>query len=167
MAKSAGAQVLSSDGEVFEELKEMTGGMGPDACIDAVGMEAHGATTDARIDRAKQAVNLSMDRANVLRQALHSCRKGGTVSVPGVYAGFLDSIPFGLVVAKALTIRSGQTHVQRYLRPLLERIRKGEIDPSFIITHRLTLDDGPRGYETFLNKADGCVKVLLKPNGLH
>jgi len=107
-----------------------------------------------------------MDRPTVLRQALQSCRKGGTVSVPGVYGGFLDKIPFGLVVAKALTIRSGQTHVQRYLKPLLERIENDEIDPSFVITHRLTLDNAPAGYDTFLKKDDKCIKVVLKPHAL-
>lgn len=165
MAKQGGAHALLSDGDVFEELKELTGGMGPDSCIDAVGMEAHGATLDDKIDRMKQSVNLTMDRPHVLRQALRSCRKGGTVSVPGVYAGFLDKIPFGMVVAKALTIRTGQTHVQRYLRPLLERIQNNEIDPSFVITHRLGLDEAPNGYKTFLNKDDRCIKIILKPQG--
>jgi threonine dehydrogenase-like Zn-dependent dehydrogenase len=130
MARQGGAETISADGDtVFEALKEMTGGMGPDGCIDAVGMEAHGLTMEARLDRVKQAMKLSMDRPTVLRQALRSCRKGGTVSVPGVYAGYLDKIPFGLVVAKALTIRSGQTHVQRYLQPLLQKIQNSEIDP--------------------------------------
>ena len=164
MARQAGAHTISSESDVFEELKEMTGGMGPDGCIDAVGMEAHGATLDAKVDKAKQTMKLSMDRPHVLRQALHSCRKGGTVSVPGVYAGFLDKIPFGQVVAKGLTIKSGQTHVQRYLKPLLDKIINGDIDPSFVITHKLTLEDAPDGYETFLNKEDDCVKVVLKPH---
>jgi len=167
MARESGAETIIADGEaVFEELKETTGGMGPDGCIDAVGMEAHGFTMDARVDRFKQAMKLSMDRPTVLRQALRSCHKGGTVSVPGVYGGFLDKIPFGLVVAKALTIRTGQTHVQRYLRPLLERIQKNEIDPSFVITHRLTLDNAPIGYKAFLKKADKCIKIVLKPHAL-
>jgi threonine dehydrogenase-like Zn-dependent dehydrogenase len=167
MARQGGAETITADGEsVFEQLKEMTGGMGPDGCIDAVGMEAHGFTMDARMDRVKQVMKLSMDRPTVLRQALRSCRKGGTVSVPGVYAGFLDKIPFGLVVAKALTIRTGQTHVQRYLQPLLQKIQNEEIDPSFVITHRLTLDNAPLGYKAFLKKADKCVKVILKPHAL-
>ncbi|HXF10263.1 MAG TPA: zinc-binding dehydrogenase, partial [Desulfuromonadaceae bacterium] len=166
MARQAGALTISSDNDVFEELKEMTGGMGPDGCIDAVGMEAHGVTMEAKMDRAKQAVKLSMDRPNVLRQALHSCRKGGTVSVPGVYAGYLDHVPFGIVMAKALTIKTGQTHVHRYLRPLLQKILAGDIDPSAIITHRLSLDEAPDGYETFLKKQDNCVKVILKPQEL-
>lgn len=167
MAREGGAETVVADGEdTFEQLKELTGGMGPDGCIDAVGMEAHGHTFDARVDRIKQAVRLSMDRPTVLRQALHSCRKGGTVSVPGVYAGFLDKIPFGMVVAKALTIKSGQTHVQRYLQPLLKRIENDEIDPSFVITHRLKLDDAPLGYKAFLAKADKCIKVVLKPHSI-
>jgi threonine dehydrogenase-like Zn-dependent dehydrogenase len=164
LAKKAGAHTISSDAEVFEILKEMTGGMGPDACIDAVGMEAHGVTVDAKMDRVKQTLKTQMDRPAVLRQALHSCRKGGTVSVPGVYAGFLDNIPFGLVVAKALTVKSGQTHVQRYLQPLLDKILNNQIDPSEIITHRMSIDEAPDGYEKFLNKEDHCVKVILKPH---
>lgn len=164
LAKKAGAHTISSEQDVFEILKEMTGGMGPDACIDAVGMESHGVTLDAKMDRLKQTLKTQMDRPTVLRQALHSCRKGGTVSVPGVYAGFLDNIPFGFVVAKALTIRSGQTHVQRYLKPLLDKILNNQIDPSEIITHRMTIDEAPDGYEKFLNKEDHCVKVILKPH---
>lgn len=167
MAREGGADTISADGDdVFEALKEMTGGMGPDACIDAVGMEAHGFTMDARLDRFKQAMKISMDRPTVLRQALRSCRKGGTVSVPGVYAGSLDKIPFGLVVAKALTIRTGQTHVKRYMQPLLQKIQDNEIDPSFVITHRLTLENAPLGYKAFLKKADKCVKVILKPHAI-
>jgi threonine dehydrogenase-like Zn-dependent dehydrogenase len=163
LAVEAGAVTVDSKGETFEELKEMTGGMGPDSCIDAVGMEAHGVTLDAKMDKIKQSMKLSFDRAHVLRQALHSCRKGGTVSVPGVYAGFLDKIPFGLAVAKGLTIKTGQTHVQRYLKPLLEKIVTDEIDPSFVITHRLNLKQAPDGYRTFLEKKEGCIKVILKP----
>jgi threonine dehydrogenase-like Zn-dependent dehydrogenase len=144
-------------------LKEMTGGHGPDACIDAVGMEAHGATLDAYLDRAKAALFLATDRPHALRQAINSCRKGGTVSVPGVYGGFLDKFPFGAAFNKGLTIKMGQTHVHRYLRPLLERISKGEIDPSFIITHRMRLDEAPQGYEIFKHKQDNCIKVVLQP----
>jgi len=164
LAAAAGALTLQANGETFEALKEMTGGMGPDSCIDAVGMECHGVTMDAKIDKAKQSLKLALDRPHVLREALQSCRKGGTVSVPGVYAGPLDKIPFGAVVAKGLTIRSGQTHVQRYLQPLLERIEDEEIDPSFVITHRLTLDEAPEGYKTFVEKEDGCIKIVLNPN---
>jgi threonine dehydrogenase-like Zn-dependent dehydrogenase len=163
LAAAAGAETITANGDTFEQIKEATGGMGPDSCIDAVGMEAHGSTMDARVDRVKQAVKLGTDRPHVLRQAIHTCRKGGTVSVPGVYAGFLDKMPFGMVVAKGLTIRTGQTHVHRYLKPLLERIEKDEINPAEIITHRLTLDDAPEAYETFRKKEDACVKVVLKP----
>lgn len=165
LAEAAGAILVNSEGKTFEEIKEMTGGMGPDSCIDAVGMEAHGVTFDAKIDKAKQALRLSQDRPHALRQALHACRKGGTVSVPGVYGGFLDKIPFGLVVAKGLTIKTGQTHVQRYLQPLLDKIVQGVIDPSFVITHCLSLDEAPAGYRTFVEKRDGCIKIILKPWG--
>ncbi|MGZ8216575.1 zinc-dependent alcohol dehydrogenase [Methylomagnum sp.] len=147
---------------VIDTLREATGGRGPDACIDAVGMEAHGHGVQYAYDRAKQAVMLETDRPIVLREAILACRNGGTVSVPGVYGGFLDKIPFGAVMNKALTIKTGQTHAQRYLRPLLERIREGEIDPSFIVTHRLRLEDAPLGYELFCNKEDECIKVVLK-----
>ena len=122
----------------------MTGGRGPDACIDAVGLEAHGATLDAYVDRAKTAVFLATDRPNALRQAIHACRKGGIVSIPGVYGGFLDKLPFGAAFQKGLTFKMGQTHMMKYMRPLLDRIERGEIDPSFVITHRLPLDDAPR-----------------------
>ena len=148
---------------LFDVLKEMTGGRGPDACIDAVGMEAHGHTIDALYDRIKQAVRLEMDRAHALRQALHACRKGGTVSIPGVYGGFIDKVPFGSAFAKGLTLRMGQTHVHSYTRPLLERIERGEIDPSFIITHRVTLDDAPEMYKLFRDKGDDCIKVVMRP----
>jgi threonine dehydrogenase-like Zn-dependent dehydrogenase len=131
------------DDDVYDALREMTGGRGPDACIDAVGMEAHGHTLDAIYDRIKQAVRLEMDRAHALRQALHCCRKGGTVSVPGVYGGFIDKIPFGAAFAKGLTLRMGQTHVHNYTRPLYEKIERGEIDPSFVITHRASLNEAP------------------------
>src|ERR687898_677893 len=148
---------------VLEALKEMTGGRGPDSCIDAVGMEAHIHGFVGAYDRAKQAMRLSTERPGVLRQAIMACRKGGTVSVPGVYGGFIDKLPFGAVVNKAITIKSGQTHVQRYMRPLLERIERGDFDPSFIVSHRLSLDDAPHGYEMFKHKEEECVKVVLKP----
>jgi threonine dehydrogenase-like Zn-dependent dehydrogenase len=163
-AESIGAEVLDYEStDVQEALKEMTGGRGPDACIDAVGMEAHVHGFVGAYDRAKQALRLSTERPGVLRQAIQACRKGGTVSVPGVYGGFIDKLPFGAVVNKAITIKSGQTHVQRYMRPLLERIERGDFDPSFIVSHRLSLDDAAQGYEIFKNKEEECVKVVLKP----
>ena len=145
---------------------EMTAGQGPDSCIDAVGTEAHGSgTVDAVVDRAKEAVMLGTDRPHVLRETIMCCRKGGTLSVPGVYIGFLDKIPFGALMNKGLTVKTGQTHVHRYLRPLLEKIETGEIDPSFIITHTVPLEDAPALYKIFRDKQDGCIKVVLKPNG--
>jgi threonine dehydrogenase-like Zn-dependent dehydrogenase len=165
MAAEGGAETLDSlHDDVFERLREMTGGIGPDACIDAVGLEAHGASVDYYYDRAKTAVFLATDRASALRQAIHSCRKGGTVSIPGVYGGFIDKVPLGAAFAKGLTLRMGQTHVHRYLRPLLQRIERGEIDPSFVVTHRVSLDDAPEMYRTFRDKRDGCIKVVLKPH---
>jgi threonine dehydrogenase-like Zn-dependent dehydrogenase len=149
--------------DVTQALKQMTGGRGPDACIDAVGMEAHGFGMIGMYDRVKQTMMLETDRPVALRQALMACRNGGTVSVPGVYGGFLDKIPFGSVMNRSLTIKTGQTHVQRYMRPLLERIQNGEIDPSVVITHRLPLDDAPYGYDIFKNKQNDCIKVVLKP----
>jgi threonine dehydrogenase-like Zn-dependent dehydrogenase len=149
--------------DVYDALMEMTGGRGPDACIDAVGMEAHAPGMQYAYDRAKQAMMLETDRPIALRQAIMACRNGGTVSVIGVYGGFIDKFPMGSVMNRSLTIKTGQAHVQRYMRPLLERIQNGEIDPSFVITHRLPLQDAPYGYEIFLNKQDSCVKVVLKP----
>jgi threonine dehydrogenase-like Zn-dependent dehydrogenase len=149
---------------VTETLKLMTGGRGPDACIDAVGMEAeHGHAGIHAYDRVKQAARLETDRGHALREAIIACRPGGTVSVIGVYGGFMDKFPTGAFMNKALTIRTGQCHVQRYMRPLLKRIEEGEIDPSFVITHTLELGEAPLGYETFKNKQDECVKVVLKP----
>ncbi|MFL5677996.1 MAG: zinc-dependent alcohol dehydrogenase [Chloroflexota bacterium] len=147
--------------DVSETLKEMTGGRGPDACIDAVGMEAHSPRIDYAYDRVKQAVRLETDRPNALREAITNCRNGGVVSVIGVYGGFVDKFPMGSVMNRSLTIRAGQCHVHRYMQPLLERIQKGEIDPSFVITHRLSLEEAPMGYELFKNKLDGCEKVVL------
>src|SRR5688500_590048 len=152
-----------SEDAVFDSLKEMTGGRGPDRCIDAVGMEAHGRFVDAVLDRVKVAAKLQFDRAHVLRQVLHCCRKGGTVSIPGVYAGFIDKVPFGTAFTKGLTLKMGQTHVHNYVQPLLDRIQRGEIDPSFVITHRATLDDAPLMYETFRDKGDQCIKVVMRP----
>jgi threonine dehydrogenase-like Zn-dependent dehydrogenase len=166
MAKSVGrAEILNFDeDDIYENLMAMTKGRGPDRCIDAVGTEAHATgSLDALMDKAKTAMMLGTDRAHVLRQAIHCCRKAGTVSIPGVYVGFLDNVPFGPAVNKGLTFKMGQTHVQRYLPSLLQRIEKGEVDPSFVITHRLPLNEGPEAYKTFRDKQDGCIKVVLKP----
>jgi threonine dehydrogenase-like Zn-dependent dehydrogenase len=165
MAQEHGkAEVFNYEGaDVVEILKEMTGGRGPDVCIDAVGLESHGTSIGAINDTIKQKARLNTDRPHVLRQAIQACRKGGIVSIPGVYGGFLDKVPFGAAFAKALTFKMGQTHVHRYLRPLLERIERGEIDPSFVITHRMSLDDAPHGYDIFKHKEDECIKVVLKP----
>lgn len=163
-AEHGKAETLNFDDEdIFEKLSEMTGGMGPDACIDAVGLEAHGTTIDALYDRAKTALYLATDRAHALRQAINSCRKGGTVSVPGVYGGFLDKFPFGAAFAKGLTFKMGQTHVHRYMRPLLNLIQSGKIDPSFVITHKLRLNEAAAGYATFKEDRDNCFKVVMKP----
>jgi threonine dehydrogenase-like Zn-dependent dehydrogenase len=162
----AGADIINfEEDDVFERLKVMTGGRGPDACIDAVGLEAHGATLDSYVDKAKAAAFMATDRPNALRQAIHACRKGGIVSIPGVYGGFLDKIPFGAAFAKGLTLKMGQTHMMKYMKPLLDRIERGEIDPSFVITHRLSLDDAPGAYKTFRDKQDECIKVVMKPHG--
>ena len=147
----------------FDEIKQRTGGRGPDRCIDAVGMEGHGHTVDAIYDRVKQAMRVQFDRAHSLRQALHACRKGGTVSIPGVYAGLIDKVPFGTAFAKGLTLKMGQTHVHNYTAPLLDRIHRGEIDPSVIISHRVSLEDAPEMYEIFRDKEQDCVKVVMKP----
>lgn len=159
------AETLNFDEEpIHDRLIEMTGGRGPDRCIDAVGAEAHGSgSLDAVVDRAKQAMKLSMDRPHVLRQAILACRKAGTLSIPGVYIGLLDKIPFGALVNKGLTVKTGQTHVQKYLVPLLAKIETGEIDPSFVITHRIPLEEAPIAYEKFRTKTDGCIKVVIKP----
>jgi threonine dehydrogenase-like Zn-dependent dehydrogenase len=147
----------------FDALKDSTGGQGPDACIDAVGLEAHGATIDAWYDKVKTSAYMATDRASALRQAIHACRKGGTVSIPGVYGGFVDKVPLGAAFGKGLTLRMGQTHVHRYLALLLDRINREEIVPSFVITHRIKLDDAPEAYETFKRKQDDCIKVVMRP----
>ncbi|HEX2250527.1 MAG TPA: zinc-dependent alcohol dehydrogenase [Gemmatimonadales bacterium] len=147
---------------VQDALLELTGGRGPDRCIDAVGMEAHGHGVTYAYDRVKQALMLESDRPLALREAILACRRGGTVSVIGVYGGFVDKFPMGAILNKSLTLRAGQCHVHRYMRPLLERIQQGEIDPTFVITHRLPLDQAPKGYDMFLNKEDSCEKVVLK-----
>jgi threonine dehydrogenase-like Zn-dependent dehydrogenase len=164
MAADGGAETVNyEETDVYEFLMEQTGGLGPDSCIDAVGMEAHVPGVIGAYDRVKQAMMLESDRPHVFRQALIACRKGGTVSVPGVYGGFDDKIPLGAMMNKALTIKTGQTHVQHYMKPLLERVQNGDIDPSFVITHRMRLADAPSGYETFLNKEDECIKIVLQP----
>jgi threonine dehydrogenase-like Zn-dependent dehydrogenase len=163
-SERAGAETINYETEdVYEALEEKTGGRGPDACIDAVGMEGHAPGIAGAYDRAKTAMMLETGRPNVLRQAILACRSGGTISVAGVYGGFIDKFPIGAVVNRSLTIRSGQTHVQRYMRPLLERVQRGDIDPTFIITHRLSLDDAPRAYDMFRDKQDECMKVVLHP----
>jgi threonine dehydrogenase-like Zn-dependent dehydrogenase len=164
LARQLKAETLDyEEVSVLEALKQMTGGRGPDACIDAVGMEAHGLGPVAAYDRMKQAVRLESDRPIVLREALMACRNGGHVSIPGVYGGFIDKFPIGSVMNRSLTIKTGQTHVQRYLHPLLERIRNGDFDTTCIITHTLPLDEAPHGYDLFKNKQDECIKVVLKP----
>ncbi|MBW3629433.1 MAG: glutathione-dependent formaldehyde dehydrogenase [Gemmatimonadetes bacterium] len=151
---------------VYDRLMEMTGGRGPDRCIDAVGAEAHAAgSIDAMYDKAKSMMLMETDRPHVLREAIMCCRKGGTISIPGVYLGFGDKIPLGALMNKALTIKTGQTHVQRYLEPLLQQIEGGKIDPSFVVTHTVPIDQGPEMYRTFRDKEDGCIKVVLKPWG--
>lgn len=150
--------------DVYDRLMSMTNGRGPDRCIDAVGTEPHAmASVDSMMDKAKAAVFLATDRPHVIRQTIHCCRKAGTVSVPGVYVGFVDKIPMGAFVNKGLTMKSGQTHVHRYLPGLMKRITDGQIDPSFVITHRLPLSKAPEGYKTFRDREDGCIKVVLKP----
>ena len=164
MAEQGNATVLNyEEVDVVEVLRDLTGGRGPDACIDATGMEAHGVGLPGAYDKVKQTLRLETDRAYVLRQAIQACGKGGTVSVAGVYGGLIDKFPMGVAFAKALTFKMGQTHVHNYLQPLLERIQGGEIDPSFVITHRMSLDDAPHGYDIFKQKEDECLKVVLKP----
>jgi len=164
MAAAAKAEIINYEEiDAGEAVTEMTGGRGPDSCIDAVGMEAHGTGLDALYDKAKQAVRLESDRPTALRQVILACRTGGTVSIPGVYGGFVDKVPLGAAFNKGLTMKMGQTHVHRYLRPLLDRVQKGEIDPSFVITHRMKLDEAPHAYEIFKQKKDNCIKVVLKP----
>jgi len=148
--------------DVHEALRELTAGRGPDACIDAVGLEAHGTGAVHALDRAKQALMLETDRPAALRQAIRCCKSGGIVSVVGVYGGFVDQFPMGTIVNRALTLKSGQCHVQRYMRPLLERIQNGDLDPTFVVTHRLPLTEAARGYEMFANRVAGCEKVVLK-----
>jgi threonine dehydrogenase-like Zn-dependent dehydrogenase len=160
----AGADTINyAEVDIFEALDEMTGGRGPDSCIDAVGMEGHSPGVMGAYDRVKTAMLMETDRPVALRQAILSCRSGGTVSVAGVYSGFIDKFPMGAVVNRSLTIKSGQTHVHRYMRPLLDRIERGDIDPRFVISHRMRLDDAPEMYRIFNNKQDECMKVVLQP----
>lgn len=160
----SGAETLHfEEVDVPDALREMTGGRGPDACIDAVGMEAHGAGIGHVYDRLKQTLKLESDRPTALREALMSCRNGGVVSVAGVYGGFSDKFPFGSAMNRSLTIKTGQTHVQRYLQPLLERIQRGQFNPAAIISHHLSLDEAPHGYEIFQKKQEQCIKVVMHP----
>jgi threonine dehydrogenase-like Zn-dependent dehydrogenase len=165
MARAGGAEIINYDEveDLLAELKWMTGGRGPDACIDAVGLEAHGTGAAAAYDYAKQRMKLSFDRPTVLRQVIQACKKGGIVSIPGVYGGVLDKIPFGAAFGKGLTFRMGQTQMHKYTDRLLKHVQQGDIDPSFVITHRFSLDEAPEAYRMFRDKRDQCVKVVLDP----
>jgi len=165
MARDAGAITINMHDEyVYERLLDLTGGIGPDVCIDAVGMEAHGYTAMETIyDKIKTNLFMETERPHVIRQAIECCRKGGTVSIPGVYGGVADKIPLGALMNKALTIKTGQTHVHRYVPELLDHVRHGRIDPSFVVTHRIPLSQAPHGYKIFREKQDGCIKVVLDP----
>jgi threonine dehydrogenase-like Zn-dependent dehydrogenase len=163
--EKCGAETINyEETSVLETLREMTGGRGPDACIDAVGLEGHSPGLHHTYDKVKTAMMLETDRPIALREAIMACRNGGTVSVPGVYGGLIDKFPMGSIVNRALTIKTGQTHVHRYMRPLLERVERGEIDPSFVITHRITLGETPDAYKMFRDKQDECVKVVMRPS---
>ncbi len=163
--RHAGAETIDYTGtDVREALLELTGGRGPDSCVDAVGMEAHhGIPAMFAYDRAKQAARLETDRGHALRQIITCCANGGAISIIGTYGGMMDKFPIGSLMNRSITVRTGQCHVQRYLRPLYERIAGGELDPSYIVTHHLPLEQAPSGYETFKLKRDGCMKVVLKP----
>jgi len=164
MAEEGGAETIDyMKTNVYEALMDMTGGRGPDACIDDVGMEAHAPGAIFAYDRLKQAMMLETDRPHALREAIMCCRNGGTISVIGVYGGFIDKFPMGSVMNRSLTIKTGQAHVQRYMRPLLEMIENGDIDPTFVVTHKMSLEDAPYAYDIFKNKQDECIKVVLKP----
>jgi threonine dehydrogenase-like Zn-dependent dehydrogenase len=165
LARSGGAETIDfMQEDVYDRIQDMTRGRGADACIDAVGTEPHTtASADSVLDRVKVATFMGTDRPHVLRQAIHCCRNFGTVSVVGVYGGFLDKVPMGSAINRGLTFRMAQTPVQRYLPKLLERIERGEIDPSFVITHRASLEEGPQLYKTFRDKKDGCIKVVMRP----
>ena len=165
LARAAGAETIDlSKEDSFDRLSELTRGKLPNRCIDAVGMEAHGASVVGNLyDKAKTALMLETDRPHVLREAIMSCRNGGTVSIVGVYVGLLDKVPFGSAMNRGLTFKMAQTPVPKYMGQLLERVQKGEIDPSFVITHTVGLEDGPKMYETFRDKKDGCIKVMIRP----
>jgi threonine dehydrogenase-like Zn-dependent dehydrogenase len=165
MARDAGAITIDMHDEfVYERLMDLTGGLGPDVCIDAVGMEAHGYTAiESLYDKVKTNLFMETERPHAVRQAILCCRKGGTVSIPGVYGGFSDKFPLGALMNKALTIKTGQTHVHKYVAKLLDYIRQGRIDPSFVVTHRLPLSQAPEAYAMFREKRDGCIKVVLDP----
>jgi threonine dehydrogenase-like Zn-dependent dehydrogenase len=164
MAEQAKAVTIDIHDEyVYDRLMDLTANRGPDACIDCVGMEAHGLSVDAIMDKVKAMMLLATDRGHAIRQAINCCRKGGVVSVPGVYGGVLDKFPIAAFMQKGLTLKTGQTHVHKYVQPLVERVQKGEIDPSFVITHKLPLDQAPHGYKIFNEKRDGCIKIVLKP----
>jgi threonine dehydrogenase-like Zn-dependent dehydrogenase len=165
LAEQQGATTINfAETSVLEELRDLTGGRGPDHCIDAAGMEArNGSAVVDAYDRVKQAARLETERPHALREAAMSCRNGGTISIIGVYGGLMDKFPIGAVMNRSLTIKTGQCHVHRYMRPLLDRIRKGDIDPTFLITHHLDLEQAPHGYEIFKHKEDNCTKVILKP----
>ena len=170
MARAGGAITIDFEEEsVIERLKDLTGGKGPDKCIDAVGMEAHVSHhhPDSVYDRAKQAMFLETDRPHVLREMIYVCRPAGVLSIPGVYGGLVDKIPFGALMNKGLTVRTGQTHVNRWTDDLLRRIQAGQIDPTFVITHSVSLEDGPEMYKTFRDKQDGCIKCVMKPQLFH
>jgi threonine dehydrogenase-like Zn-dependent dehydrogenase len=165
MAQAGGAITINFDEEsVLDRLKDLTAGKGPEKCIDAVGMEAHVTRSfDSLYDRAKQAVMAESDRPHVLREMIYTCRPAGTLSIPGVYGGMIDKIPFGASMNKGLTWRMGQTNVNRWTDDLLRRIQEGQIDPSFVITHTVSLKEGPDMYKVFREKEDGCIKVVIKP----
>ncbi len=164
MARDGGADTIDYERtDVYDTLMQLTGGRGPDSCIDAVGLEAHMPGILYYYDRVKQAVMSESDRPVALRQAIMACRNGGTISVPGVYGGLIDKMPMGAVMNKALTIKTGQTHAQRYFKPLLDRIAHGDIDPGFVVTHRLKLDEAPQGFDIFNRKLDGCIKIVMRP----
>jgi threonine dehydrogenase-like Zn-dependent dehydrogenase len=165
MAQDGGAQTINyeEDGDLIEHLKQITGGRGPDSVMDAVGMEAHGTGISHLYDKVAETLKMETERATALRQAIQACRKGGTVSIAGVYGGILDKIPMGAAFNKGLQFKMGQTHVHRYLPGLTDAILRGDIDPSFVITHKVSLEDAPEMYKTFRDKEDGCIKVVLKP----
>lgn len=165
MAEEGGAEVINQDevDSVLNVLRDMTANRGPDSCMDAVGMEASGHSLPYMYDDMKQKMRLTFDRAEVFRECVIACRKGGTVSVPGVYGGFVDKVPLGAIMNKSLNIKTGQTHMMHYMKPLLERVERGEIDPSFVISHVLPIEEAPRGYKIFRDKEESCTKVVLDP----